>query len=118
MSTNFLRRTLAAVAVLALGALAPALSSAAAPVDLAPFRALAQDTLKLVQAGDMAGALKKEAALESASDAKGIHDSQPKLDDQMDAIKDALTSKDAKKATDAINKYIALIDAVQKPAAH
>jgi hypothetical protein len=108
-------RALAACGVLAV--LAPA-APAAQPPDLTAYQTMAQDSLKLVAAGDMAGAKKKVAELEAKWDASPLHDALPQIDGQMDVVKEAVNSGDAKKATAELNTYLQMVDKASKPAAH
>ena len=98
---------LAGVVCATLCVLAPALLAAPAPYtyDMTPYETMAKESLKLVDAGDMKGALKKAQELEAKwdSEATGLREADPDLwnliDGQMDAAIAALMTTDAKKAT-------------------
>lgn len=117
LTRTFLRHTLLAVAVCAmLSFLTPKLRAAAgtAADDLAPFKVMANETLKLVTAGNMSAAAKKGQEIEAAWDAKSFSGQYPDIDDQMDTMNDALNSGNAKKATAEINKYLKMLDDASK----
>jgi hypothetical protein len=103
--------------------LTPALS--AAPLsytyDMTPYETMARESLRLVAAGDMTGALKKAHELEARWDADttDLRTADPALwnqiDEQMDAAIAALMTTDAKKATDELNRYLEKVARVPKP---
>jgi hypothetical protein len=102
-----------------LSVLAPALP--AAGYDMTPYEAMAKESLKLVAAGDMDGALKKARELEAKWDSEttDMRAAEPALwdpiDKQMDAAIAAITSGDAKKATDEWKSYLEKTAKVHKP---
>jgi len=106
-----------------LSVLAPALPAAppASGYDMTPYEAMAKESLKLVTAGDMNGALKKARELEAKwdSEATDLRAAEPALwdlvDKQMDAAIAAITSGDAKKATDEWKSYLEKTARVPKP---
>jgi hypothetical protein len=119
-----LKNVFLAGAVLAtLSVLAPALSAAppSYPYDMTPYVTMAKASLKLVAAGDMPGALKKMRELEGKWDSETTelkkHDATlwKVIDEQMDVAIDACQTTDAKKATDALNNYLAKVARVPKP---
>jgi hypothetical protein len=85
-----------------------------------PYETMAKETLKLVAAGDLNGALKKARDLEAKWDSEtaDLRAAEPDLwgqiDTQMDAAIAALTA-DAKKATDEWNTYLKILARVPKP---
>jgi hypothetical protein len=119
-----LTKTLLAGAICAmLGALAPALPAAppATAYDMTPYETMAKETLRLVNAGDMKGALKEAKDLEQKWD-KGTTDFKKSdaatwgsIDKQMDVVIAALKKNDAKKATDELNTYLEKLASVPKP---
>lgn len=114
---NHLKRALHVGAVCALlGMLAPTVAAAQPAPDLAAYRTIAKDALKLVAAGDMGGASKKMLDLESKWDASGLQTSLPDLDEEMDTVKDAVDSGNAGKATAELNSYLQMLAKVSKPA--
>ena len=92
--------------------------------DMAKYKAIAEDALKLVKAGDYPGAQKKTVELETAwdDDTKKLKEANRKVwkatDDQMDvAMKACETAKDAagaEKATKALHDFIAKLADVEK----
>jgi hypothetical protein len=114
---------LAGAVYAALFGLAPALS--AAPLsytyDMTPYETMAKESLRLVAASDMTGALKKARELEAKWDADttDLRTADPALwnliDGQMDAAIVALMTTDAKKATDELNSYLEKVARVPKP---
>jgi hypothetical protein len=120
LNWTFLKRALHVSAVCALlGLLAPSVATAAqsAP-DLTPYKTMANDALKLVAAGDMAGASKKVSDLETKWDGSGMDLLLPDLDEEMDAVKDAVRSRNAKASTAELNTFLQMIARTSKPAAH
>ena len=116
---DFLKRALHVSAVCAiLGVLAPTVATAQPAPNLALYKTLATDALKLVTAGDMKGASKKLLDLEAKWDASGLDGALPDLDEQMDTMKDAVSSGDKKKSTAELNTYLQMIAEASKPAAH
>ncbi|HYM07286.1 MAG TPA: hypothetical protein VEU11_12065 [Terriglobales bacterium] len=103
--------------------LAPASSAAPAAYtyDMTPYETMAKESLKLVAAGDMNGALKKARELEAKWDAEAtdLRAADPDLwnliDGQMDAAIAALMTTDAKKATEELNSYLEKAARVPKP---
>ena len=119
LTRSFLKHAFLAVAVCAmLCALTSTLRAAqqATTPDLKPYQTLAQEALKLVTANDMKGASKKVAELEGKWDSSGLDQTLPNIDSQMDAVKDAVKSGDAKKATAELNTYLGLLAKASKPA--
>ena len=119
-----LRNVFLVVALCAmLSALAPTLSAAPASYtyDMTPYETMAKESLKLVAAGDMPGALKKAQELEARWDADTteLRTADPALwnliDEQMDAAIAALRTTDAKKATAEWNSYLEKVARVPKP---
>jgi hypothetical protein len=114
---------LAGVVCAALWMLAPTLSAAppSYTYDMTPYETMAKESLKLVAAGDMNGALKKARELEEKWDSEtaDLKQADPDLwtqiDTQMDAAIAALTSTDAKKATDELKSYLEIVARVPKP---
>ncbi len=103
--------------------LAPALPAAppATGYDMTPYETMAKESRKLVAAGDMNGALKKARELEAKWDAE-TQDMRAAdlalwdpIDKQMDAAIAAITSGDAKKATDEWKSYLEKTARVPKP---
>ena len=94
----------------------PTLSAAQPAADLTAYQTMAKDALKLVAAGDMGGASKKLLDLEAKWDASGLNASFPDLDDEMDTMKDTVSSGDAKKSTVELNRYLQMIAEASKPA--
>jgi hypothetical protein len=92
------------------------LSHAAPAYDLTPYQAIAKEVLGLVATGNMAGAKKKVGELEAKWDSNNLRDPLPKIDEQMDAVKDAVSSGDAKKATAELNRYLEMLEKSQKTA--
>jgi hypothetical protein len=86
-----------------------------------PYQTMAKDSLKLVAAGDMQMAWAKMKEVEAQWDAEttDLRAANPDLwtliDDQMDAAIAALTTTDAKKATDELNSYLEKVSRVPKP---
>ena len=114
---NLLKRALHVSVVCAvLGLLVPSVAAAQPAPNLAPYKTLATDALKLVTAGDMKGASKKLLDLEAKWDSSGLDAALPDLDDQMDTMKNAVSSGDKKKATAELNTYLQLIAEASKPA--
>jgi hypothetical protein len=119
MNGNFLKRALHLSVVCAmLGALAPTVATAQPAPNLTPYKTLATDALKLVTAGDMKGASKKLLDLEAKWDASGLDAALPDLDDEMDAMKVAVSSGDKKKSTAELNNYLQMIADASKSKAH
>jgi hypothetical protein len=119
LTRSFLKHAFLAVAVCAmLCALTSTLRAAqqAATPNLKPYQTLAQEALKLVAANDMKGASKKIAELEGKWDSSGLDQTLPNIDSEMDAVKDAVKSGDAKKATAELNTYLGLLARASKPA--
>ena len=119
LTRSFLKHAFLAVAVCAmLCALTSTLRAAqqATTPNLKPYQTLAQEALKLVTAKDMKGASKKMDELEGKWDSSGLDQTLPNIDSEMDAVKDAVKSGDAKKATAELNTYLGLLDRVSKPA--
>jgi hypothetical protein len=119
LTQSFLKHAFLAVAVCAmLCALTSTLRAAqqAATPNLKPYQTLAQEALKLVTANDMKGASKKIAELEGKWDSSGLDQTLPNIDSEMDAVKDAVKSGDAKKATAELNTYLGLLARASKPA--
>src|SRR4051812_3350692 len=115
---DFLKRALHVSVVCAiLGMLVPAVATAQPAPNLAPYKTLATDALKLVTAGDMKGASKKLLDLEAKWDSSGLDAALPDLDDQMDALMTTVSSGDKKKATAELNSYLQLIAEASKPRA-
>jgi hypothetical protein len=115
---NLLKRAFHVGAVCALlGMLVPTMAAAQPAPNLTAYRTIANDTLKLVAAGNMGGASKKMLDLESKWDASGLQTSLPDLDDEMDTVKDAVDSGNAKKATAELNSYLQMLAKVSKPRA-
>lgn len=117
LKRTFLKQTSLAVAVGAMLILfTPNLFAAprTAASDLAPFKALAKETLQLVTAGKMSEAVKKGAQIEDKWDANGLSGPYPDIDEQMDTMNDAIKSGNAKKATAEINKYLSMLDQASK----
>ena len=116
---DFLKRALHVSVVCALlGMLVPMVATAApAPPNLAPYKTLATDALKLVNAGDMKGANKKLLDLEAKWDSSGLDASLPDLDDEMDTMINAVGHGDKKKSTVELNNYLQMIAAASKPKA-
>jgi hypothetical protein len=114
---------LAGAVYAALCGLAPALSAAPASYtyDMTPYETMAKESLKLVAAGDMKGALNKALELEgrwddSTSELKAADpDLWDLIDQQMDNVVGALGGKDTKKATKELNSYLELVARVPKP---
>ena len=85
-----------------------------------PYETMARETLKLVAAGDLDGALKKARDLEAKWDSEtaDLRAAEPDLwgqiDTQMDAAIEALTAADAKKATDEWNSYLKILARIPK----
>jgi hypothetical protein len=106
-----------------LSVLAPALSAAppSYTYDMTPYETMAKESLKLVAAGDMPGALKKARELERKwdSETSELKKDDPTLweviDEQMDAAIEALMKTDAKKATAELNNYLEKVARVPKP---
>ena len=116
---NFLKRAFHVGAVCAiLAMLVPTVGAAQPAANLTAYRTLANDTLKLVTAGNMAAASKKVLELEDKWDAAGMDSLHPDLDEQMDAVKDAVHSGNAKKSTEELNGFLQMLAAESKPAAH
>ena len=119
LTRTFLKHAFLAVAVCAmLCALTytlPAAQQATTP-NLKPYQTLAQEALKLVTAKDMKGASKKMDELEGKWDSSGLDQTLPNIDSEMDAVKDAVKSGDAKKATAELNTYLGLLARASKPA--
>jgi hypothetical protein len=116
---NLLKRAFHVGAVCALlGLLAPTLAAAQPAPNLTPYRTMANDALKLVAAGNMSGASKKVLDIETKWDSSGLDSSLPDLDEEMDAVKDAVHSGDAKKATAELKNYLQMLAQASKPAAH
>ena len=114
---NFLKHAFQASVVCAiLALLVPAVATAQPAPNLAPYKTLATDALKLVTAGDMKGASKKLLDLEAKWDSSGLDAALPDLDDQMDKMKDAVNSGDKKKSAAELNTYLQLIADASKPA--
>jgi hypothetical protein len=107
----------------ALCILAPAVSAAppSYTYDMTPYETMAKESLKLVTSGDMSGALKKARELEEKwdSETSALKEADPDLrtqiDTQMDAAIAALTTTDAKKATDELKSYLDIVARVPKP---
>ena len=119
LTRSFLKHAFLAVAVCAmLCALTSTLRAAqkATTPDLKPYQTLAQEALKLVTANDMKGASKKMAELEGKWDSSGLDQTLPNIDSEMDAVKDAVKSGDAKKATAELNTYLGLLARASKSA--
>jgi len=112
---NLLKRAFHVIVVCALLGL-PTLAAAGPAPDLAPYKTLATDALKLVTAGDMKGASKKLLDLEAKWDSSGLDAALPDLDDQMDAMKITVSSGDKKKATAELKDYLQMIAEASKPA--
>jgi hypothetical protein len=91
-------------------------SHAAPAYDLTPYQAIAKEALELVSTGNMAGAKKKVGELEAKWDSNNLREPLPKIDEQMDAVKDAVSSGDAKKATAELNRYLDMLEKSQKSA--
>ena len=114
---------LAGAVCAALCILAPALSAAppSYTYDMTPYETMAKESLKLVAAGDMKGALEKARELEAKWDAEAadLQKADPALwsmiDGQMDATIAALSTTDAKKSTAELNSYLELVARVPKP---
>jgi len=119
LTRTFLKHAFLAVAVCAmlcaLTSTLPAAQKTTTP-DLKPYQTMAQDALKLVTANDMKGASKKMAELEGKWDSSGLDQTLPNIDSEMDAVKDAVKSGDAKKATAELNTYLGLLARASKPA--
>ncbi len=114
---NLLKRALHVSVVCAvLGLLVPSVAAAQPAPNLAPYKTMATDALKLVTAGDMKAASKKLLDLEAKWDSSGLDAALPDLDDQMDTMKNAVSSGDKKKATAELNTYLQLIAEASKPA--
>jgi hypothetical protein len=107
----------------ALCILAPAVSAAppSYTYDMTPYETMAKESLRLVAAADMPGALKKAQELEAKWDAdtNELRTADPALwnliDEQMDAAIAALRTTDAKKATAELNSYLEKVARVPKP---
>jgi hypothetical protein len=97
-------------------ALTPSAANAAAAYDLAPYQTMAKEVLELVTAGSMEDAKKKVGQLEAKWDGNNLRDAFPAIDQQMDAVKDAVNSGDAKKSTAELNRYVEMIDKTPKSA--
>jgi len=97
---------------------APTMAAAQKAPDLTAYRTMATDTLKLVSAGDMKGAAKKVSDLETKWDGAGMDSLLPDLDEEMDAVKDAVRSGNAKKSTAELNNFVGMLREASKPAAH
>jgi len=116
---NFLKRALyVSLACAMLGAAVPTVATAQPAPNLAPYKTLATDALKLVTAGDMKGASKKLLDLEAKWDTSGLDAALPDLDDEMDAMKVAVSSGDKKKSTAELKTYLQMIAEASKPKAH
>jgi hypothetical protein len=116
---NLLKRALHVSAVCAiLGMLVPIVATAQPARDLTAYKTLASDALKLVTAGNMAGAKKKVSDLEAKWDASGLDLLLPDLDQEMDAVKDAVDSGNAKDSAAELNSYLQMLAKPSKPAAH
>jgi hypothetical protein len=119
MNWDFLKRALHVSVVCAiLGVLVPTVATAQPAPNLVPYKTLATDALKLVTAGDMKGAYKTLLDLEAKWDASGLDASLPDLDDEMDTMKNVVSSGDKKKSTAELNNYLQMIAEASKPAAH
>ena len=116
---DFLKRALHVSVVCAiLGVLVPTVATAQPAPNLVPYKTLATDALKLVAAGDMNGASKKLLDLETKWDASGLDAALPDLDDQLDAMKGAVSRGDKKKSTAELNTYLQMIAEASKAKAH
>ena len=115
LNWTFLKRALQLGAVCAmLGMLVPTLAAAQPAAQLAPYQTIAKDALKLVAAGDTKGATKLMLDMEAKWDASGLEEKFPDLDDQMDTMRTAVASGNAKNATTELNKYLQMIDDYSK----
>jgi hypothetical protein len=118
-----LKHAFLAGAVATLCGLAPVLSAAllSYTYDMTPYETMAKESLRLVAAADMPGALKKAQELEAKWDAdtNELRTADPALwnliDEQMDAAIAALRTTDAKKATAELNSYLEKVARVPKP---
>jgi len=119
-----LKNALLAAAVCAtLCGLAPVVSAAppSYTYDMTPYETMAKESLKLVAAGDMNGALKKAQELEAkwdgeTADLRGKDgELWSEIDGQMDVAIAALMTTDAKKATAELNSYLEKVARVPKP---
>jgi hypothetical protein len=117
MNWNFLKRALQMSVVIS-GMLVPAMAVAQKAPDLTAYKTLANDALKLVAAGDMEGASKKVLDLEVKWDSSGLDSLLPDLDEEMDAVKDAVHSGNAKNSTAELHNYLQMLGEASKPAAH
>lgn len=116
---DFLKRALHVSVVCAmLGVVAPSVATAQPALNLAPYKTLATDALKLVSTGDMKGASKKLLDLETKWDASGLDAALPDLDDQLDAMMGDVSRGDKKKSTAELNTYLQMIAAASKAKAH
>ena len=113
---------LAGAVCAALFVMAPAVPAAPSyTYDMTPYETMAKESLKMVAAGNMKGALEKAHALEAKWDAEAadLQKADPALwsmiDGQMDATIAALSTTDAKKATAELNSYLELVARVPKP---
>ena len=116
---DFLKRALHVSVVCAiLGILVPTVATAQPAPNLAPYKTLATDALKLVAAGDMNGASKKLLDLETKWDASGLDAALPDLDDQLDTMMGDVSRGDKKKSTAELNTYLQMIAEASKAKAH
>ena len=99
-------------------------ADAAPKYDMAKYKKITEEALKLVKSGDYSGAHKKTVELETAwdEDTKKLKEDNRKAwkaaDDQMDAaMKACETAKDAKggeAATKALNDFVKQLNEVEK----
>lgn len=110
MNWNVLKRAfLASMVCAGFGLLALTTAMAQPAPNLTPYKTMATDALKLVNAGDMKGASKILHDLEAKFDSSGLDAALPDLDDQMDTMLTAVGSGDKKKSTAELNSYLQMI---------